>query len=203
MRRNQVNDHSRFQELAFLEIDGELSGAEIRALDTHIASCSDCRMIRSQAAGLKELLAAEVIEPNSDFHESVVSNLPPAPWEMRRPASWRIPLAASVLLVIAASLLTLRAPGAATAAPWLATLGAIGELFKSAALAGGGLLSASWTGLGMALGELFAQSKVGFVLFGISVLGLDFLLLRYLWSRHRERIPADGRASSRERWLGS
>ena len=80
------------------------------------------------------------------------------------------------------------------AVPWIGTLTAIAELLRSAALAGTGLLAASWSGVGLALGDLLSRSPVGFAAFGLFVLGVDFLFLRYLWRVSRRESVARSRS---------
>ena len=48
------------------------------------------------------------------------------------------------------------------------------------AVAGAGLLTASWQGLGLALGEIFGGSKLTLAVFAVFVAGVDFLFVRYL-----------------------
>ena len=69
------------------------------------------------------------------------------------------------------------------------------ELFGSAALAGAGLLAASWSGVGLALGEILSRSTMGLVAFGVFVLGIDCLFLRYLWRLSRREALVPGRPS--------
>ena len=73
------------------------------------------------------------------------------------------------------------------------------ELFRSAALAGAGLLTASWSGVGLALGEVLSRSTMGFVAFGVFVLGIDCLFLRYLWRQSRQEALARGGQSRENR----
>ena len=81
-------------------------------------------------------------------------------------------------------------------APFLAALGAVADLMVAAALAGAGLLGASWSGVGLALGEIFAGSKGTLAAFAGLVVGLNLVL--FLLLRRRPAAVKSG-AVGRER----
>ena len=68
------------------------------------------------------------------------------------------------------------------------------ELFRSAAVAGSGLLTASWTGVGLVVERSLEESSGGFIAFALLVVGLDLLFLRLLARSLRGR-PAPERPS--------
>ncbi|MFQ5526906.1 MAG: zf-HC2 domain-containing protein [Thermoanaerobaculia bacterium] len=190
MPRRDTRPHLDYQELLFLEPDGELTRPERRQLDEHVARCGECAATRREVASLGSMLENARIEPDPDLARRVLENLPPADWEMRRPANWRGAAAAFIGLVIASYALTFQGQPMGEALSWIETLSAIAGLFGSAVLAGAGLLSASWAGVGLALGEVLSRSPVGFVVFGLFVLGVDALFLRYLWRLSRRASDA-------------
>lgn len=185
MQSNESKRHGDLVELVYLEIDGELQPGERRALDEHVSRCEDCRRIRAQMPVLSSALDDVKVEAHPELARRVLENLPPTAWEMRRPRSWRFAMAAFVVLLGASLALTYESPPLGEALPWIGTLAAIGDMFRSATLAGAGLLAASWSGVGLALGEVLSRSTFGYVVFGLFVLGLDFLLARYLWRLSR------------------
>lgn len=195
MRTEQSKEHLEFLELAYLEADGELSPRQARALDDHALECAECRAVRGEMLELRSILAREAIEAHPDLARRVMDDLPPAAWEMRRPKSWRVAAAAALLLLGGAYALNLGGESPGEALPWIASLMAMVELFRSAALAGAGLLAASWSSVGLALGEALARSPAGFVGFGLFVLGVDLLFLRYLWRLHRREALASRKST--------
>ena len=80
------------------------------------------------------------------------------------------------------------APVAAAAAVW--------ELLSSSALAGAGLLNASWKGLGMAFQDLLGQSVWNIVAVGVLILCLDLILYRLLFGRRTVASDSDGRSDA-------
>lgn len=172
-------DHSRYLELAYLEPDGRLTAAERSGLADHLAGCAECREARAGAAGLDRLLAGSRVRVEHGFSARVLEALPPAGWEARNPRSWTAALGLLALLGVAAAVAARL--GAAEPAPALAgAFVALLDLFRSAALAGAGLIGASWRGVGLALGEALADSPVGFIVFGVLVAALDVLFVRFL-----------------------
>ncbi len=197
MRNRQPKQHSEYLELAYLELDGGLTRSEAQELEEHASRCSECRTVREEMISLDSLLDEGKIEADPDLSRRVLENLPPAPWEMRRPASWRVAAVVFVALLATAYALTFQGEPLGEALPWIGTLAAMVELFRSAALAGAGLLAASWSGIGLALGELLSRSRLGFAAFGVFVLGVDYLFLRYLWHLSRRQAVARGDSSER------
>jgi hypothetical protein len=74
--------------------------------------------------------------------------------------------------------------------PFTSALVAVADLAATALLAGSGLLAASWTGVGAAVGELVGGSTGNLVAFVVLVAGIDLLLLSLL--RRRPRLAESG-----------
>jgi hypothetical protein len=89
------------------------------------------------------------------------------------------------MAVVAIVLLGRGSAGVAEAVPALGALAAIGEFAAAAALSGAGLISASWRGIGFALGE--ALDLPAKVVFAVGVVGLNGVLLLLLRRRVRRR----------------
>lgn len=193
MQGQEKRPHLEYQELLYLEPDGELTAAESRELEGHLGRCADCRAVRSELAALDTMMAEARIEAHPYLARRVMENLPSAEWAMRRPSSWRAAAVAFLALLGVAYALTSQGQQVGEALPWTATLSAMAELLGSAALAGAGLLSASWAGVGLALGDVLSRSPVGFAVFGLFVLGIDVLFLRYVWRLSRREAEAEGR----------
>ncbi len=171
-------EHDTYRLWLGAELDGELGPAERRALDGHLAGCEACRGERRALAALGRLLAAGRVAVEADFRERVMADLPPAAWEARTRRSW---LAAAVLVAILAGGAALLLGTAAE--PGLGVLGPLPvllDLLASSALAGAGLLAASWRGLGMALQEALQASPWSFVVLGVLVVAVDLLLVLLL-----------------------
>ncbi len=189
------DDHGRYLELAFLEPDGRLTAAERSGLTDHLAACSECREARAAAAGLDRMLADSRVRVEHGFSARVLEALPAAGWEARSPRSWAAALALLALLGISAAVAARM--GSAEPAPLAGAFFAVLELFRSAGLAGAGLVGASWRGVGIALHGALAAAPLGFVAFGVLVAALDVLFVRYLL-----RAMRAARASEAERRPG-
>ena len=189
-------EHRTYQEWLYLEIDGELSSAERSELARHLEGCGECRAERRAVARLERELVAARIEVDPALERDVLSNLPAAGWEARSPKAWKWAVACVVLLAASA---VVAGRGAETAAPVAGTVAAVADLFATTAVAGAGLLSASWQGLGLALGELFGGSKLTLGVFTLFVLGLDVLFVRFLLRGPSKKLAAEPSTSSGRR----
>ena len=67
-------------------------------------------------------------------------------------------------------------------------LGSIADLLSTAALAGAGLLGATWRGVGLVLHDLLAGSPVTLIAFAATLVAINLLLWRML--RPRLKAPA-------------
>lgn len=194
----RLPEHSEFSEWLYLELDGELGGRERARLREHLASCAPCREEREQVLALQRLLADSRIPVHPDFRREVLAGLPTAGWEARLRRGWWLAAAVAVSLLVGAALLVgVGSSGVAVAAP-LAALAALWDLMATSALAGAGLLTASWTGLGIAIQDLLGRSVWNLIAFGVIVVALDLLLLRLLL-RRRAAAPPIRRARQNER----
>lgn len=183
-------DHQHLLEALDLELDTlsdrvgseeALGGEPGAALSGHLETCADCRREVEGLREVRRLLSASVVAPREGFAAEVLRSLPPAPWESRAVAVWRWPFALLLALAgVAAILLGGAAAEIEPAAGSLDAFAALARLFQSAALAGAGLLGASWTGLGAGLGEWLGASKGNLAVAGALLVGLNVLFLRLL-----------------------
>lgn len=166
-----------------LDLDGHLDVGEKAHLEQHLASDAELRAERTAVGALHAMLAESRVEVDPEFKQRVMATLQPGLWESRQ-ALWWLPVALMIVLATAAA--GLLAVGGAPDHV-LGTGQAIFDFLQVSLLAGAGLLSASWRGLGLGLEELFAGSKTGFLAFGILVLCLDLWFISLL--RRRSRRP--------------
>jgi len=181
-------NHSQFKEWLYLQADGMLGGEDRRRLESHMAVCEECRRERREATRLLDLLGEAVVAVDTGLAGRVMSSLPEAGWESKSAASWRLAVAVFALLGTGAAVLGLGETSADV--PVAGAALALASLFRSALLAGGGLLAASWTGLGLALDELFAGSRVAFAVFALLVFGIDVLFLRLVLRRRLRQMES-------------
>lgn len=181
-------DHQTLQEWLSLDFEVDLKPGERALLADHLAQCDDCRRRRDQLAALDRLLAAERIPVRPTFRQAVMASLPPAGWEARAPRAWRLPAAAVVLFGSLAAALAVSGRGEGGASG-LAPLLAVAEMLRAAALAGAGLLNASWKGLGMVVGEIIA-SPVSLGMFAFLVICLNLLVVSLLRRRRPAHVTA-------------
>lgn len=183
-----------YLEWLYLEGDGELTPREVSRLELHLGDCEECREERSAIAGLSRLLRESSVQPRKDFRREVMLSLPASGWESRSPRSWAAAAALLVVLLGGAVAVGLGAPGAGDSTVWGAT-GAVIDLFRATLLAGGGLLTASWQSVGVAIERALGGSMWNLGIFALLVLGLDVLFLRLLTRASRRRAAAEGVAS--------
>jgi anti-sigma factor RsiW len=187
--------HTDYRELLYLETDGELTPAESNELERHVTGCAECRAERRQVERLQGLLADAVVPVDESLRIAVMKRLPEVGWGARHAGAWRLATAVFVILGLAATLLGLGGSGLAAEVPLVGAVVAMLDLFRSALLAGAGLLTASWKGIGLAAAELFQGSKIALAVLGLFVLGIDVLFLRLLL---RRRKPAEAEGPQRE-----
>lgn len=184
-------DHNALRELLSLDADGLLPDEDRGRLDEHLSACPECRREHGELRALSTLLERSAIPVRAGFRGDVMSALPAAGWEGRAVRAWRLPVAVFAVLAVAAGVL-LAGTGAQT--PGLAPLLALAEMFGAAALAGAGLLAASWKGMGL-LVEQVLTSPGSLVAFGVFVLCLNLLLLSLI--RRRRAAASEARSTAR------
>jgi hypothetical protein len=183
--------HAEIQDWIELESDGELRDErQLRVLDEHVAGCAECAAARAGSLQLRAALDSARVTLRADFQSAVMAALPAAGWEARSPRTWAVPLALFALLGgAAAAVVGLEAARLQPSGPLAAAFLALGDLFGAALLAGGGLLGASWRGIGLAVRELAGSSTGSLVALGGLVVGLNWMV----WRLARRRAPARAR----------
>lgn len=177
--------HAQLRELLDLELEGELGALERRELERHLAGCADCARERAELAAVHAALAASRMPVRDGFRDAVMAALPQAGWEARPVSAWRLPAAMMVLLAAGAALLLgTRGLGGSL----VGALASVLELLGATALAGAGLLGASWKGLGLVVSQALEGSPLHLAVAGIGVVCLDLLVLRMI--RRRRAAPA-------------
>jgi len=177
-------DHSTFQEWLNLDADGRLAPEERARLEQHLAGCEECRLEHEELAAFQSMFERTALPVRSDFADSVMAALPHAGWEGKSPRTWQFPVAVAAMLILVAGFLIAGSPAAAVPSGF-AALAALGGMMRAAALAGAGLLGASWKGIGLIVEEIIS-SPVSLGAFGFLVLCLNLLL----FSLVRRRKPA-------------
>jgi predicted anti-sigma-YlaC factor YlaD len=184
MGETMSSDHTTYREWLDLDLEGALPAGDGPRLAAHLADCADCRAERQHLAALHESLAAARVPVRAGFGDRVMASLPEAAWEGHAAPAARWAWAAGLVGLLAAASAALFAVSGARLAPGgslAGALGALAEMLAMAAIAGAGLLGATWTGLGMAVGQLFARSPgtlVAVALLAICLAALTVSLLR-------------------------
>ena len=192
MRTRQI-DHSTYQEWLHSELDGALTTGERSQLRDHLVYCDQCKAEKEELIQLERLLADSHLPVRAEFCDEVMASLPASGWEARFPKSWIAALVAVVMLVAgAAALISSAGSGLEPAVPLAGAFVAILEMLQSSVLAGAGLLTASWKGLGLAFQELLGGSVWNLLAISALVFAVDFLLIRMLVRQGR---PAAEKAS--------
>jgi len=173
-----------------------LNAGERSSLQQHLASCPSCREERQELANLTEMLEQTRIPVGDQFTQQVMAGLPAAGWETRSPRTWLAALVVVLLLSLGAALLIGGAGEELMSAAPIAAATAVWELLSSSALAGAGLLAASWKGLGIAFQDLLGQSVWNIVALGALVVCLDLLLFRLLFRRRTAAAESDDPSES-------
>jgi hypothetical protein len=173
-----------YLELLDREVEGELAAGERRHLAEHLAGCAGCRGEQQRLLRLHEALGEARIPLAEGFRARVMEALPVAPWERPAVAAPHRAMAAAVALLaafaVASALLLAAASGAAAGAPGMGVLAAVGKMATAALVTGAGLLGASWSGIGMAVGELFASAPAVLVGFVVLLVLMSLLLVSLL-----------------------
>jgi len=191
--------HDRLREDLDLELEGiegteeSLAPADKARLMEHLAECAECCRERESLQALHASLAASVVQPREGFTAEVMRALVPAPWEARARLVWRWPFA--LLLALGGLAAVLLGGAAAELEPHagsFAAFMALARLLESAALAGAGLLGASWRGLGSGLAEWLGESRIQLAAAGALLVALNLLLLRLLRPTHGNAAATGG-----------
>ena len=185
------SDHTTFREWLYLEPDGELNTGERSSLQQHLSGCSSCRQERQEVANLTEMVEQSRIRVGDAFRREVMAGLPAAGWETRSPRTWIAALVVVLLLSVGSVLLIGGATDELLSAAPVAAASAVWELLSSSALAGSGLLAASWKGLGIAFQDVLGQSIWNLLALGALVVCLDLLLFRLLFRRRTAAAESD------------
>jgi len=196
-------DHDRLQEDLDLDLEGLLAPADRARLAEHLAGCAACRRERESLQELHLRLAASLVVPREGFSGEVMRTLVPAPWEARAPIVWRWPFA--MLLALGGLAAVLLGSAAAELEPHAGSFDAfvaLARLLESAALAGAGLLGATWRGLGSGFAEWLGASKTHLAAAAGLVLAVNLLFLRLLRPTARSVAGGGGRASRSGRSAG-
>ncbi len=190
-------DHSTYQEWLHSELDGGLTTGERSQLRDHLVHCAECRTDKEQLIRLERLLADSRLPVRAEFCDEVMASLPASGWEASYPKSWVAALVGVVLLAVgAAALLTSAGQGLGSAVPLAGAFLAIVEMLQSSALAGAGLLTASWKGLGLAFQEVLGGSMWNLIAISVLVFAVDFLLIRVPLRQGRPVAARSGRTTS-------
>lgn len=190
---NADTNDTQWMQWLDLDADGELSAEERSRLDAAMAEEPARESDRTAFRKLHELLtpgSATVpsVEPSPDFVARVMDNLPVADWEAREEessfAAWQMPIAAMLLFAVGAAFLLSGVDSAI-----LGTGAAVADFLATTALAGAGLLEASWRGMGWGLQQMFADSPATVAAVAGVVLGVDALFVSMLLRRRRQAVP--------------
>lgn len=189
---SQADDHAVVRQWLDLDLAGELAETDRTRLEAHLEGCAECRAERRSLAALDGLLAAGRVPVREGFDAQVQARVKASlpGWEAARspvhsPAAWRWPAAAlAALLAATAVLVGWASPQLAPGGSFAGALAALGDLFATSALAGAGLLGASWQGIGMVTSEALGEIPGGLVAFTVLVVCLNLLLIALVRRRN-------------------
>ncbi len=188
----ETMDRTTLCEWLDLHLEGQLRPEQEAQLKTRLAQDPVLAVELQALSTVHGLLAQQRIAVQPGFKDRVLQALPVASWEPQRQAFW-VPLAAMVLLAVSAALFL--SLGREENHLW-ATGSAVFDFLQAGLLAGAGLLTASWRGLGMGLEELITSSMSSFVVFVLLVLMLDFLVISLLRRRAKPQSAAQEASST-------
>ena len=180
-------DSATWKQWVDSDLDGELGREEKARLDELAAADGEVRAERRALESLRGMIDGDRVAVRPGFTERVMAALPAAWWERRRDRAglpaWALPLAMMLALALGAAL----ALGSAGDAGRLAGLGLVVVDFLAVTLlAGGGMLFATWRGVGFGLEQLFADSGLSLLGLAVAVLFLNLLFLSLL--RRRPKV---------------
>jgi predicted anti-sigma-YlaC factor YlaD len=195
MGETMSTDHTTYREWLDLDLEGALPAGDGPRLAAHLTGCADCRAERQRLAVLHESLAAARVPVRAGFGDRVMASLPEAAWERPTAPAARWAWSVGLVGLLAAASAALFAVSGARLAPGgslAGALGALAEMLAVAAIAGAGLLGATWTGLGMAVGELFGRSPGTLAAVALLALCLAVLTVSLLRRPRPARRRIDG-----------
>lgn len=176
-----------------LALDGALPAVEARQLEAHLAGCDGCREERQRLLSLREALGEAKIAVREGFQADVMAALPAAGWQTAATTTTEATTAAPPRRAYVRAAVLLVALGGVSAlffalsggdgGPLGGSLAALVSSLGAALVAGAGLLGASWSGLGMAIGEMFSASPLTAVGLGVLLVCLSGLLVSMLRRR--------------------
>lgn len=136
---------------------------------------------------LDALLGESRIAVRPGFCERVMAALPAAAWERRlgerRLPAWALPTALTAALAVGAALVFILGGASAADSHALGITAAVFDFLATAALAGAGLLFATWRGVGLGLEQLISDSGLSLLALATAVLFLDLLFIALLRRR--------------------
>lgn len=188
----------RYAEWIDLAADGALDAAAEAELYAHLADCVDCRAELERGREAVARLAAARVAVRRGFVREVMAALEPAPWEARAPRAWTLP--AALLVALGGAGAALVGYGAAELAPAGGVGGAlyaITDLLRAAFVAGSGVASASWQGVGSAVGAWLGESPANWLAAGMLAVGTNYLLFRLVRRKSRAATAAAERSKLR------
>jgi hypothetical protein len=174
-----------------LACDGALDAEAGDRLERQLALDASLRRERQELLGVHRLLAASKIDVHPGFQARVMAALPSPAWARRPLLAFHLPLAMLFLLAVGAAGLLAGVGDLPLVGAGLAVV----DFLETTALAGAGMLSAGWRGVGMGLEEMLAGSTLSLVAFAAFVLCLDLLFLSMLWRRRSAAAKASPPAS--------
>ena len=196
-------DHNTYLEWLFLETDDLLTPGERGRLREHLDSCDSCKTERQSLVAMNQILRKSLVPVRQGFSAEVMTALQPAGWEAKSPRTWAAAVIVLLLLTGGAALLTewVAIDDAPAFGPLAAASVAVFDFLRSSALAGAGLLSASWRGVGLAFSTLLSGSRWTAASFIVFVVGVDLLLLKLLLrpKESRDSVAARSRSGPRLR----
>lgn len=170
------------------ELDGQLGAAGRKRLARRLDTDAELAAERRRLMALHGLLREDRIAVRDGFQESVMASLPAPAWRPGRLPAWAVPLVMTLVLGVAAAWMLGTGSGPAEG-PAAGTGLALFDFLKVTALAGAGLVAASWRGLGLGLEELIATSGLSLAAMAILVLFLDLLFISMLRRRAHDVQP--------------
>lgn len=178
-------DSETVQEWLDLQLDGILPEELAPQLEQVLLGNETLQREAQALRALHALLARARVPVRAGFAEQVMAALRAPKPLVLRPLPW-----AAALLAALAGSATLLVSLSGVNGSLGATVAAMLDFFAASALAGAGLLAASWAELGALVRSALAGSVASLLAFGGLVVGLDLLLISLLW---RGRRPADQR----------